>query len=62
MTQQQQPTVRAVIRLSDEAMKDLEASLPPPMVSSSTTPIDAGFRLGIQLVLDKLRKGFTTGG
>jgi hypothetical protein len=53
---------RQVHRLSQEALMELRKKLPLPDVSSTTTDLEAGYKLGIQKVLDLLREGFVIGG
>jgi len=51
-------SVTQVVRLTPEMMEALERQLPPPIVQASTTDLQAGYSLGIQFVLTKLRDGF----
>jgi len=44
-------------RLNAAALAALEKSLPHP--GAPVNPIEAGFQLGVQAVLKKLREGFT---
>lgn len=48
-------------RLSTEAYQQLEKTMPPLVVSLETTPHYAGYMLGVQFVLKKLREGFVVG-
>jgi histidinol phosphatase-like enzyme len=50
-----------MMRLSQAAYKQLEDSLQGPQVGDKTTDLQAGFQLGIQHVLAKLRNGFVVG-
>lgn len=45
-------------RLDSDQYKELVRQLPKPIPSENTTDIQAGYLLGIQHVLDKLREGF----
>jgi TolB-like protein len=47
-----------VIRLTADMMAELEKQLPPPVVTSQTTDLLAGYQLGVQAVLQKLRAGY----
>ena len=53
------PKEEYIVRLSPDVYKQLEDGLPSPVVSQTTTEIQAGFNLGIQFVLKKLRDGYT---
>lgn len=50
------PIVKTYYQMSEPVYKALEKSLLPP--SAPTNPIEAGFLLGIQHVLIKLRAGY----
>lgn len=50
-----------VVRLSEEQLIALEKKLTPPMVTTTTTELLAGFTLGQQNVLKILRDGWTIG-
>ena len=50
-----------IYRFSPESLTLLERQLPKPGVTAETTPLQAGMMLGVQMVLDKLRNGFTVG-
>lgn len=50
-----------VIILTKEQYKALEKQCPGPVPHSDTNPVEAGYLLGIQFVLKKLREGFTNG-
>lgn len=52
------PDTEVVIRLQQDVYKQLEDSLPAPVVSANTTDQQVSFALGIQYVLKKLREGF----
>lgn len=45
-------------RMSTEEYRKLEKSLPPPAISREDDAVQAAYRLGIQLVLSKLREQF----
>lgn len=47
-----------LVRLDPDAYKALESKLTPPVVTSSTTDLQAGAQLGIQTVLKLLREGY----
>ena len=47
-----------IVRLDPEVYATLEAKLISPHVSNETTPIQAGFQLGVQAVLKELRRGY----
>ena len=53
------PKEEYIVRLSPDVYKQLERDLPVPLVSQTTTELQAGFNLGIQYVLKKLRDGYT---
>lgn len=53
------PTVEVIVRLQPDVYKQLEDSLPSPVVSTTTTDQQVAFALGIQFTLKKLREGFT---
>lgn len=57
---QDTPT-REVIRLTPEQYAALEKSLPGPMAQPTAAEHYVGMLLGVQLVLQKLRQGFTVG-
>jgi hypothetical protein len=50
-----------VVRLTQEQLAVLERKLAPPVVTTTTTELQAGYQLGIQTVLKELRDGFTIG-
>lgn len=52
-------TVSTVIKLSSSQLTALERKLPAPDVSSTTSPQEVGYKLGIQKVLQVLRDGFS---
>ena len=56
-----QTNIVTVNRLAPEVYKDLEKKLPPIAVNNETSPMQAGFQLGVQTVLKMLREGFVTG-
>jgi len=45
-------------RLTEDQYAQLERQLPQPVISAHTTDLQAGHLLGIQQVLNILRKGF----
>jgi hypothetical protein len=49
------------IRLTQEQYDALVKKLPSIAVGNDTSPMQAGFQLGVQLVLKHLREGFTLG-
>lgn len=51
------PTTQ-VVRLTPEVYKALEDKLSRTVVTTNTTPIEAGFQLGVQAVLKELRNGY----
>ena len=53
------PTEEVIVRLQPDVYRLLEESLPAPAVTTTTTDLQAGYALGIQAVLKKLREGFT---
>lgn len=61
MNTTQEPT-QILARLDQTTYTALAKQLPPPHVSAETTAHQAGFLLGVQFVLEKLRAGFTIGG
>lgn len=53
--------VTQVHRLSKEAYVSLENQCGPIRPTTTTTPIEAGYALGVQHVLKIIRDGFTLG-
>lgn len=51
-------TIETMYRLNKEQYDQLVRQLPKPIPSENTTDIQAGYLLGIQFVLDKLREGY----
>lgn len=49
-----------VHRLTKEAYEQLEKQVANPGVNSNTTPVEAAYKLGVQAVLQALRKGWVT--
>lgn len=47
-----------LIRLDPDAYARLERELTPPVVTNQTTDLMAGYQLGVQEVLKKLRSGY----
>jgi hypothetical protein len=59
--QQNKPVVEHIRRLTDEDYAELEKAIPGyggPVVLQGTTELQAGFMLGVQAVLAKLREGY----
>jgi hypothetical protein len=54
------PTTKLVIRLSAEVYADIEKKVPKIAVTNDTSPMQAGYQLGVQAVLELLRKGYVT--
>lgn len=54
-------SIHQVHRLSKEAYESLEKQLGPIKPTSTTTPIEAGYNLGVQHVLKLIREGYTIG-
>lgn len=54
-------TTLTVVRLEQAVYDDLCKQLPRLVVTSATTAHEAGYQLGIQLVLQKLRDGYVSG-
>lgn len=54
-------TIQVFHRLSLDAYRQLEKSIPPPTPTNDTSDIRAGFLLGVQHVLKALRDGFVVG-
>jgi hypothetical protein len=50
-----------VVRLDQSMYRELEQKLTPPVVTSQTTDLQAGYQLGVQSVLKMLREGYTLG-
>jgi hypothetical protein len=50
-----------VVRLTPEMLAALEKELPPPVVTNSTSELMAGYQLGVQTVLQRLRNGYVIG-
>lgn len=50
-----------VVRLSPDQYQKLERSLVQPTVTTQTTELLAGYQLGVQEVLKKLREGYVAG-
>jgi len=47
-----------LVRLDPDVYRELERSLTPPVVTDATSELMAGFKLGVQTVLQKLREGY----
>jgi hypothetical protein len=58
MDMEPEPHVTEVVILNKDIYKKLEAQLPAPAPSATTTDIQAGYMLGVQYVLKVLREGF----
>lgn len=54
-------TTQTIVRLTPEVYKDLEKQVRRLTVNSTTTPLEAGYALGVQDVLRLLRDGYVTG-
>lgn len=55
------PTLQqTLVRLTPEVYKDLEKQVRRLTVNSTTTPLEAGYALGVQDVLRLLRDGYVT--
>lgn len=52
-----QPT--EVVRLREDVYNRIRAEVSNPIVSSSTTELEAGYKLGVEFVLQHLRKNYT---
>lgn len=50
--------VVTVVRFRDDQIKALERQLAEPYVSPTTTDLMAGYQLGVQAALKKLRDGY----
>lgn len=56
---QQEPALeKVIVRLDPDMLRRLEEGLPKPLVNSTTTELMAGYALGVQAVLQKLREGY----
>lgn len=53
------PEVR--IRLTESELKELLRGMPPPVIDSSTSVMEAGYKLGVQAMANKLREGWVVG-
>lgn len=49
---------QVLVRLDPDAYTRLERELTPPVVTNQTTDLMAGYQLGVQEVLKKLRTGY----
>ena len=49
---------QTLTRLNQEVYAALEKQLPQPHIDPNTSPQQAGFLLGVQAVLKKLREGY----
>lgn len=49
------------VRLDEDQLRLLESQLAGPIVTTATTELLAGYQLGIQTTLMKLRAGFVVG-
>lgn len=54
--------ITEIARLGSDEYAALAAQFPPLLVVSNTTDLQAGYLLGVQAVLEKLRQGFVIGG
>lgn len=50
--------METVVRLAPDVYRALEKQLSPPIVTSQTTELLAGYQLGVQQVLKLLREGY----
>lgn len=50
--------IQTVVRLTPEVYADLEKKFAKPLVTDNTSPIQAGYQLGVQAVLQALRVGY----
>lgn len=50
-------TVVQVYKLDRDAYEELESIFSRPYVTNDTTDIQAGYQLGVQAVLNKIREG-----
>ena len=57
MTTNTEPT-KAVVRLSPEVYRQLEAKMYRPIITAETTAHQAGYQLGVAAVLKELRNGY----
>lgn len=46
------------VRLDQQELDELRRRLPRPAVTADTTPLQAGYQLGVQQVLELLRDGW----
>lgn len=53
------PTIVPIYRFNEEQLRHLENTLPKIGLNGATTPLQAGYLLGIQQVLKVLRDGYT---
>ena len=61
MTTESKPQERQIIRLDRETYDALARQFGNPVATASTTPIQAGYLMGVQDVLRVLREGFVVG-
>lgn len=52
------PNTTVIYRLSAEVYLDLEKKFSNPRVTSQTTAHEAGYQLGVQAILQELRRGY----
>ena len=50
--------IKTIVRLNTAVYDNLVRQLPKVVVTSATTAHEAGFLLGVQAVLQKLREGY----
>lgn len=50
--------ITVIHRLSAEVYLDLEKRYSKPVVTSQTTAHEAGYQLGVQAILQELRRGY----
>lgn len=52
------PTITEIHRLSRPVYEDLEKKFSKLIVTSQTTAHEAGYQLGVQAILQELRRGY----
>lgn len=50
---------RVIVRLHPDIYRKLEAKLSRTIVTEATTPLTAGYALGVEAVLKEIRNGLT---
>jgi hypothetical protein len=51
--------VKSIYRFDEQSLRQLRNKLPKPGVTAETSPLQAGFLLGVQHVLQMLQDGYT---